>query len=174
MTVRRYSRGRAATDAIVEITEATICGTDLHLLKRDVPTCHPGCIRGHEGVGMVRGAARADKRAGLVEAMTLTTTATKRSGPRSAGSRHPVENFAAAAANNFLSHRANYLTAPDGASKRSHQVHGGDEVAFPLSISRISEAHPDTLGMTNTNPGTVVAFNVCRERRIDHGQWQVE
>lgn len=41
------------TDAIVKITKTTICGTDLHILKGDVPTCDPGRILGHEGVGIV-------------------------------------------------------------------------------------------------------------------------
>ena len=44
---------RAADDAIVKITKTTICGTDLHILKGDVPTCAPGRILGHEGVGVV-------------------------------------------------------------------------------------------------------------------------
>ncbi|MCX7361507.1 MAG: zinc-dependent alcohol dehydrogenase family protein [Alphaproteobacteria bacterium] len=43
----------APTDAIVRITKTTICGTDLHILKGDVPTCQPGRILGHEGVGVV-------------------------------------------------------------------------------------------------------------------------
>ena len=43
----------AATDAIVKITRTTICGTDLHILKGDVPSCTPGRILGHEGVGIV-------------------------------------------------------------------------------------------------------------------------
>jgi len=43
----------APTDAIVRITKTTICGTDLHILKGDVPTCKPGRILGHEGVGVV-------------------------------------------------------------------------------------------------------------------------
>jgi Threonine dehydrogenase and related Zn-dependent dehydrogenases len=43
----------APTDAIVKITKTTICGTDLHILKGDVPTCAPGRILGHEGVGVV-------------------------------------------------------------------------------------------------------------------------
>lgn len=43
----------AATDAIVRITRTTICGTDLHILKGDVPTCTPGRTLGHEGVGVV-------------------------------------------------------------------------------------------------------------------------
>ncbi len=43
----------APTDAIVRITKTTICGTDLHILKGDVPTCAPGRILGHEGVGTI-------------------------------------------------------------------------------------------------------------------------
>ncbi|MHB8303667.1 MAG: zinc-dependent alcohol dehydrogenase family protein [Acidobacteriaceae bacterium] len=41
------------TDAIVKIVKTTICGTDLHIIKGDVPTCTPGRILGHEGVGVV-------------------------------------------------------------------------------------------------------------------------
>jgi alcohol dehydrogenase len=43
----------AATDAIVRLVKTTICGTDLHILKGDVPSCEPGRILGHEGVGIV-------------------------------------------------------------------------------------------------------------------------
>jgi alcohol dehydrogenase len=43
----------AATDAIVRLTRTTICGTDLHILKGDVPSCTPGRILGHEGVGVI-------------------------------------------------------------------------------------------------------------------------
>jgi alcohol dehydrogenase len=41
------------SDAIVRMTKTTICGTDLHILKGDVPTCKPGRILGHEGVGVI-------------------------------------------------------------------------------------------------------------------------
>lgn len=40
-------------DAIVKISKTTICGTDLHILKGDLPICTPGRILGHEGVGVV-------------------------------------------------------------------------------------------------------------------------
>ena len=40
-------------DAIVRIVKTTICGTDLHILKGDVPLCAPGRILGHEGVGVI-------------------------------------------------------------------------------------------------------------------------
>lgn len=41
------------TDAIVKILKTTICGTDLHILKGDVPAVTDGRILGHEGVGVV-------------------------------------------------------------------------------------------------------------------------
>ncbi len=43
----------APTDAIVRMTKTTICGTELHILAGDLPSCVPGRILGHEGVGVV-------------------------------------------------------------------------------------------------------------------------
>ncbi len=40
-------------DAIVRITTSTICGTDLHILKGDLPAVTDGRILGHEGIGIV-------------------------------------------------------------------------------------------------------------------------
>lgn len=42
-----------ATDAIVGVDTTTICGTDVHILKGDVPEVTPGRILGHEAVGTV-------------------------------------------------------------------------------------------------------------------------
>ena len=41
------------TDAVVKVLRTTICGTDLHILKGDVPAVTDGRILGHEGVGVV-------------------------------------------------------------------------------------------------------------------------
>ncbi|WP_394770964.1 zinc-dependent alcohol dehydrogenase family protein [Lacisediminihabitans sp.] len=41
------------TDIIVKMVTTTICGTDLHILKGDVPAVTPGRILGHEGVGTI-------------------------------------------------------------------------------------------------------------------------
>ncbi len=41
------------TDIIVRVDTTTICGTDLHILKGDVPAVTDGRILGHEGVGTV-------------------------------------------------------------------------------------------------------------------------
>jgi alcohol dehydrogenase len=42
-----------ATDVIIKVETTTICGTDLHILKGDVPAVTPGRILGHEGVGTI-------------------------------------------------------------------------------------------------------------------------
>ncbi len=42
-----------STDAIIKILKTTICGTDLHIMKGDVPEVTDGRIIGHEGVGIV-------------------------------------------------------------------------------------------------------------------------
>ncbi|MFI9025197.1 alcohol dehydrogenase catalytic domain-containing protein [Streptomyces sp. NPDC053560] len=42
-----------AADVIVRVSAATICGTDLHILKGGVPEVRPGTVLGHEAVGEV-------------------------------------------------------------------------------------------------------------------------
>jgi alcohol dehydrogenase len=44
---------RDDTDAIVRVDATTICGTDLHILKGDLPAVTDGRILGHEAVGTV-------------------------------------------------------------------------------------------------------------------------
>jgi alcohol dehydrogenase len=44
----------ASTDAVVRVDTVTICGTDLHILKGDVPAVTDGRILGHEAVGTVQ------------------------------------------------------------------------------------------------------------------------
>ncbi|CAG9294956.1 zinc-dependent alcohol dehydrogenase family protein [Celerinatantimonas diazotrophica] len=41
------------TDAIVKVLKTTICGTDLHIIKGDVPEVESGTTLGHEGIGIV-------------------------------------------------------------------------------------------------------------------------
>lgn len=51
---RPVPRIDAPTDAVVKMLKTTICGTDLHILKGDVPEVTAGRILGHEGVGVVQ------------------------------------------------------------------------------------------------------------------------
>ncbi|MBV8080951.1 MAG: alcohol dehydrogenase catalytic domain-containing protein, partial [Actinobacteria bacterium] len=41
-------------DILVRIDTTTICGTDLHILRGDVPEVTPGTVLGHEAVGTVQ------------------------------------------------------------------------------------------------------------------------
>lgn len=41
------------TDVVVRVDTTTICGTDLHILKGDVPAVTPGRVLGHEAIGTV-------------------------------------------------------------------------------------------------------------------------
>jgi len=51
----------ADTDAIVRVDATTICGTDLHIMKGDLPATADGRILGHEAVGTVESVGRAVK-----------------------------------------------------------------------------------------------------------------
>ena len=44
---------QAPSDAIVKMRYGTICGSDLHILKGDVPSVQHGRVLGHEGVGSI-------------------------------------------------------------------------------------------------------------------------
>ena len=47
------------TDAIISVDATTICGTDLHILKGDLPDTAEGRILGHEAVGTVEAVGKA-------------------------------------------------------------------------------------------------------------------
>src|SRR5258706_16243255 len=50
------------TDAIVRVEATTICGTDLHIMKGDVPAVTDGRILGHEAVGTIIAVGDATRR----------------------------------------------------------------------------------------------------------------
>jgi len=48
-----HPRIQDPTDAIVRLTAAAICGTDLHFVRGTMPGVREGLVLGHEGVGVV-------------------------------------------------------------------------------------------------------------------------
>ena len=44
---------KSGSDAIVKLLRTTICGTDLHIIRGDVPTVEQGRTLGHEGIGVI-------------------------------------------------------------------------------------------------------------------------
>jgi alcohol dehydrogenase len=41
------------TDIIVRVDATTVCGTDLHIVRGELPEVKPGTVLGHEAVGEV-------------------------------------------------------------------------------------------------------------------------
>ena len=74
------------TDVIVKVDTTTICGTDLHILKGDVPAVTEGRILGHEAVGTVveTGAAVSSLKEGD-KVLVPAITSCGRCGPCKAG-----------------------------------------------------------------------------------------
>ena len=60
------------TDVIVRIDTTTICGTDLHILKGDVPAVTEGRILGHEGVGVITEVGAAVSTVGVGDRVLLS------------------------------------------------------------------------------------------------------
>ena len=66
---------QAPGDAVVRVTLTTICGTDLHIIKGDVPTCEAGRTLGHEGVGVVESVGAAFRNAAKTQALKVIIAA---------------------------------------------------------------------------------------------------
>jgi alcohol dehydrogenase len=64
------------TDAVVRITTSTICGTDLHILKGDVPSVAEGRILGHEGIGVVEAVGSAVTSCGVGDRVLISCITT--------------------------------------------------------------------------------------------------
>ena len=72
-------------DAIVRVDAITICGTDLHILKGDVPAVAKGRILGHEAVGTVEEAGDGVRR--FAPATGSSSPASARAGPAGSAAR---------------------------------------------------------------------------------------
>ena len=64
-------------DAIVGIDAVTICGTDLHILKGDVPEVEAGRVLGHEAVGTVEAVGSAVRLRGLPSTSALSPSSAR-------------------------------------------------------------------------------------------------
>ena len=83
---------REDTDAIVRVDMTTICGTDLHILKGDVPEVDPGRILGHEAVGTVESVGSAVRTLRPGDRVLAGSSGTSSTEPRpsTSGSRSPT------------------------------------------------------------------------------------
>ncbi|HTV26891.1 MAG TPA: zinc-dependent alcohol dehydrogenase family protein [Xanthobacteraceae bacterium] len=121
------------TDAVVKILKTTICGTDLHILKGDVPTCAPGRILGHEGVGTVEeaGAAVTSFRAGDHVIVSCISSCGKCDYCRRGMYSHCV-NGGWILGNKIDGTQAEYVRVPFADTSLYHVPEGADEEALVM------------------------------------------
>src|SRR6201997_3750912 len=138
---------QVATDAILKIDTATICGTDLHILKGDVPEVKPGTILGHEAVGTV------------VEVGSAGTTA--RAGDRVLVADTSVYKVPESLSNEQVLFLADILPTAYEVGVLNGRVEPGDTVAIvgagPIGLAAIMTAKLHT-------PGRIVAIDLAEAR----------
>ncbi len=121
------------TDAIVKITHTTICGTDLHIMKGDVPTVTDGRTLGHEGVGIVEetGAGVSNFHAGDTVLISCITSCGKCGSCRKGMYSH-CEHGGWILGNTIDGTQAEYVRIPHADSSLHRVPDGGDTEAFVM------------------------------------------
>jgi alcohol dehydrogenase len=124
---------REQADAIVRITRTTICGTDLHILKGDVPTVTDGRILGHEGVGIVDavGSSVSNFRVGDKVLISCITSCGKCDACRKGMYSH-CEHGGWILGNTIDGTQAEYVRIPHADTSLYHIPEGADEEALVM------------------------------------------
>jgi alcohol dehydrogenase len=122
-----------ATDAIVRITTSTICGTDLHILKGDLPAVTDGRILGHEGIGVVEdvGTAVTSVRAGERVIISCVTACGKCDYCRRSMYSHCADG-GWILGNTIDGTQAEYVRIPHADTSLYHVPAGGNEEALVM------------------------------------------
>jgi alcohol dehydrogenase len=148
-----------AGDAIVRLTTSTICGTDLHILKGDVPSVQEGRILGHEGVGVIEevGSAVTHVRKGDKVLISCITSCGK-CDPCKKGMYSHCRHGGWILGNTIDGTQAEYVRIPHADTSLYVLRRDADEEAFVM----LSDIFPTALecGVTNgdVKPGDTVAI----------------
>lgn len=148
-----------STDAIVKITKTTICGTDLHIMKGDVPTVTDGRTLGHEGVGIIDevGEGVSNFKKGDLVLISCITACGKCDNCKKQMYSH-CENGGWILGNTIDGTQAEYVRIPYADTSLYHIPEGADEEALVM----LSDILPTgfEVGVLNgkVKPGDVVAI----------------
>jgi alcohol dehydrogenase len=146
-------------DAIVKITTTTICGTDLHILKGDLPAVTDGRILGHEGIGIIEkaGSGVSSFKAGDKVIISCVTACMKCDFCRKGMLSH-CRHGGWILGNLINGTQAEYVRIPYADGSLYHFPKGGDEEAMVM----LSDALPTGFecGVLNgeVKPGETVAI----------------
>lgn len=147
------------TDAIVRITTSTICGTDLHILKGDLPSVTPGRILGHEGIGVVEdvGTAVTAVRAGDRVIISCVTACGKCDYCRKGMYSH-CRDGGWILGNTIDGTQAEYVRIPHADTSLYHLPAGGDEEALVMLSDILPTGFECGVLNGQVKPGDTVAI----------------
>lgn len=120
-------------DAIVRVTTSTICGTDLHILKGDLPLVTDGRILGHEGIGVIEqvGTAVSEFHVGDKVIISCVTACLKCDFCRKSMYSH-CRNGGWILGNTIDGTQAEHVRIPHADGSLYHLPAGADEEAFVM------------------------------------------
>jgi alcohol dehydrogenase len=146
-------------DAIVRITTSTICGTDLHIMKGDVPTVTDGRILGHEGIGVVEqvGSGVTEFHAGDKVIISCVTACTKCDFCRKGMYSH-CRHGGWILGNTIDGTQAEYVRIPYADGSLYHFPEGGDEEALVMLSDILPTGFECGVLNGQVKPGDTVAI----------------
>lgn len=159
LEMRPKPRLRSPGDAIVRMVKTTICGTDLHILKGDVPTVSSGRILGHEGTGVVEAvgpAVQAFKAGDRVLVSCISADGTCEYCRR--GMYSHCVNGGWVLGNTIDGCQAEYVRAPHADSSLYHIQPGADEEALVMLSDILPTGFECGVLNGKVQPGATVAI----------------
>jgi len=147
------------TDAVVKITRTTICGTDIHIMKGDVPTVTDSRILGHEGVGVVEevGASVSNFRTGDKVLISCITSCGKCEYCRT-GMFSRCAHGGWILGNTIDGTQAEYVRIPYADTSLYHIPDGADEEAYVLLSDILPTGFECGVLKSEIKPGDMVAI----------------
>jgi alcohol dehydrogenase len=154
-----YPSIKEAGDAIVRITTTTICGTDLHILKGDVPTVTDGRVLGHEGIGVIEqiGAGVTEFKVGDKVIISCITSCTKCQFCRRGMPSHCIHG-GWILGNRIEGTQAEYVRIPHADGSLYHFPEGGNEEALVMLSDILPTGFECGVLNGQVKPGDTVAI----------------
>ena len=150
---------KGATDAIVKVTKTTICGTDLHIMKGDVPDVPDGLALGHEGVGIIAevGAGVANFKVGDRVLISCITSCGKCAACKKGMYSH-CESGGWILGHLIDGTQAEYVRIPHADTSLHHIPDGADEAALVMLSDILPTGFECGVLNGQVNPGDTVAI----------------
>ena len=147
------------SDAVVRILKTTICGTDLHIMKGDVPEVEAGRIIGHEGVGIIEetGSAVSNFKKGDHVLISCITSCGKCDYCKKGMYSH-CENGGWILGHLIDGTQAEYVRIPYADTSLYHIPHGSDEEALVMLSDILPTGFECGVLNGKVQPGNIVAI----------------